>query len=577
LRSLRAQSHFPRASSAHSRSARMANGSNGSLKVVVEGSAYLSEHNVEAVLSGLLHEAAAQKPANPLKFIEEGLAKLSAQTKRKHDEIGAAPNFSHDLQRRADMAARAKAAAEGVKPGEANVECRGSRQFPVARSDTALVLIDMQSDFLTAAGRVGMHYPNFKDCPVTDGMAGCQRLLAACREAGFVIAHSRSHRYGATVRDDLVGTDDQGYELHPLLRARPGEIVVDKWTFGAFASTPLEEELRARGVDRILLCGVLTNVCIFATASQAVDRFFRVCLIEDACAAFDKEWHNMAVRLISEPQIKKGHNGQIGLYFGEVSSVAEVEKAVKPLASIPRPVSDGPSAKKRITEVRSVGFDAKPHKCTLPLEHTALVMIDLQKDFLDPKGFGACLGNDVKPCAAILPACEALLAAWRKRGGKIVHTLESHLPDLSDCPPAKLNGARCPPDGKRIGQVLSPEMGRIMVRGEPGNGLMPTVQALAGEKVLHKPGKGAFYHTDLDEYLRAEGITHLVFTGVTTEVCVQTSMREANDRGYDCVLLEDCTSSYFPEFKQSAIEMIRAQGGIIGWTAMSRDLIAALP
>jgi len=474
------------------------------------------------------------------------------------------------------MSARAKAAAEGVKPGEAAVACTGGRDFPVARSDTALVLIDMQADFLNPDGRVGQHY---KDTPVASGMAGCQRLLAAARAAGMTIAHSRSHRYGATVRDDLVGTADEGYELHPLLRARPGEIVVDKWTFGAFASTPLEDELLARGVERILLCGVLTNVCIFATASQAVDRFFRVCLVEDACAAFDTEWHNMAVRLISEPQTKKGHNGQIGLYFGEVTTVGKVEQALKPLAALPKPVVEGPPTKKRASDAktRAVAFAAKPHNCTLPFERTALVMIDLQKDFLDPKGFGACLGNDVKPCSSILPACESLLAAWRKRSGKIVHTLEAHEPSLCDCPESKLNGPRCPPDGKRIGQVLSPEMGRILVKGEPGNGLMPTVQAKPGEKVMHKPGKGAFYNTDLDSYLRAEGITHLVFTGVTTEVCVQTSMREANDRGYECVLLEDCTASYFPEFKKSAVEMIRAQGGIIGWTASSKDLIAALP
>eukprot|EP00928_Gymnodinium_smaydae_P026505 TRINITY_DN20793_c0_g1_i4.p1 TRINITY_DN20793_c0_g1~~TRINITY_DN20793_c0_g1_i4.p1 ORF type:complete len:514 (+),score=90.93 TRINITY_DN20793_c0_g1_i4:160-1542(+) len=459
------------------------------------------------------------------------------------------------------MKARAVDAAKGAKLGDADIECNGDRKFPAARSDTALVLIDMQSDFLEPDGRVGQHY---QDTPVRSGMAGCQRLLAACRAAGMTIAHSRSHRYGANVRDDLVGSDDKGYELHPSLRALPGEIVVDKWTFGAFASTPLEEELRARGVERILLCGVLTNVCVFATASQAVDRFFRVCLVEDACAAFDTEWHDMAIRLISEPQIKKGHNGQIGLYFGEVTQVAKVEQALTPLASVPR-VPTG-----------MIEFDAKPQVCALPFERTALVMIDLQKDFLDPRGFGACLGNDVTPCSEILPACEAILAAWRKNCGKIVHTLESHVPDLSDCPPSKVNGPRTPPDGKRIGQVLSPEMGRILVRGEPGNNLMPTVAARAGEKIVHKPGKGAFYATDLHDYLKSEGITHLVFTGVTTEVCVQTSMREANDRGFECVLLEDCTASYFPHFKEATIEMIRAQGGIIGWTATSKDLIAAL-
>jgi len=554
----------------------MANGNGGAVQVSVTGSSYLDEHRVPEVLKALLLEAAKTKPANPYAFLQEGLAQAASQRKRKLDEIS--PNgpgnvYAHDVARRMAMSTLSKRALTGVKPGEAEVACRVDRQFPVGRSDTALVLIDMQYDFLEADGRVGQHY---QDTPVRSGMEGCRRLLKACRAAGMTIAHSRSHRYGATVRDDLVGQGDKGYELHPDICALPGEIVVDKWTFGAFASTPLEEELRARGVERILLCGVLTNVCIFATASQAVDRFFRVCLVEDACAAFDKDWHDMAVRLMLEPQTKKGHNKQLGLYFAEVTQVDKVEQALKPLAALPKQVSNGSPAKKRARPAE-VAFDAKPQRCALPLERTALVMIDLQKDFLDPKGFGACLGNDVAPCSKILPACAALLAAWRKRGGKVVHTLEAHVPDLSDCPPSKLNGPRTPPDGKRIGQVLSPEMGRILVRGEPGNGLMPTVQAKDGEKVVHKPGKGAFYATDLDSYLQSEGITHLVFTGVTTEVCVQTSMREANDRGYECVLLEDCTSSYFPEFKQSAVDMIRAQGGIIGWTALSTDLIAALP
>eukprot|EP00448_Togula_jolla_P021222 CAMPEP_0170576696 /NCGR_PEP_ID=MMETSP0224-20130122/4529_1 /TAXON_ID=285029 /ORGANISM="Togula jolla, Strain CCCM 725" /LENGTH=261 /DNA_ID=CAMNT_0010899553 /DNA_START=65 /DNA_END=847 /DNA_ORIENTATION=+ len=204
--------------------------------------------------------------------------------------------------------------------GQASVACWGERSFPVSQSDTALVIIDMQTDFLSPEGRVGQHY---KDSPILDGLPGVERLLAACRKAGMTIAHSRSHRYGANVMDELVGTKDEGYELYPSCRARPGEIVVDKWTFGAFASTPLEAELRARGVERILLCGVLTNVCVFATASQAVDRFFRVCVIEDASAAFQRDWHDMAIKLISEPQRKRGHQAQVGLYFGEISSVAE--------------------------------------------------------------------------------------------------------------------------------------------------------------------------------------------------------------------------------------------------------------
>jgi len=476
----------------------------------------------------------------------------------------------HDLERRAAMSARAKAAADGAPPGEAGaaVKCRGERAFPCARSDTALVLIDMQTDFLEPTGRIGVHYAN-TDTPIRSGMEGCRRLLVACRAAGMTIAHSRSHRYGSTVRDELVGTSDEGYELHPTLRAQPGEIVVDKWTYGAFASTPLEEELRARGVTRILLCGVLTNVCVFATASQAVDRFFRVCLVEDACAAFRQDWHDAAIKLISEPQLGKGHNAQIGLYFGEVAKVGDVEAALAPLAKLPKQISTRPQGTVTLES-------AKPAPCELPLATTLLLMIDMQKDFLDPRGFGGALGNDVTVCTTIVPACQALYAAWRKLGGPLVHTLEAHVPDLTDCPESKRCGPRCPPDGKRIGQVLSKEMGRILVRGEPGNQLIDELQAHAGEKVVHKPGKGAFYKTDLEEHLRANGITHLIVGGVTTEVCVQTTMREANDRGFDCVLLEDCTASYFPEFKDNTLKQVAAQGGIIGWTASSGELLAAL-
>jgi nicotinamidase-related amidase len=152
-----------------------------------------------------------------------------------------------------------------------------------------------------------------------------------------------------------------------------------------------------------------------------------------------------------------------------------------------------------------------------------------------------------------------------------VHTRESHLPDLSDCPPAKrLRGA----PSLRIGDVGP--MGRILVRGEPGNDIVPALAPIAGEIVIDKPGKGAFYATNLGEQLSALDITHLVVMGVTTEVCVQTSMREANDRGYDCLLIEDGTESYFPAFKAATLDMIRAQGAIVGWTATASQLIDAL-
>jgi biuret amidohydrolase len=214
---------------------------------------------------------------------------------------------------------------------------------------------------------------------------------------------------------------------------------------------------------------------------------------------------------------------------------------------------------------------ATPFPFPFELKSTALVIIDMQRDFVEPGGFGETLGNDVSLLTAIVPACQAVLRAWRDAGGMVVHTREAHQADLSDCPPAKRNRGN---PTLRIGD--EGPMGRILVAGEPGNQIIGALAPEPGEIVLDKPGKGAFYATPLQEILRRNGITHLVFMGVTTEVCVQTSMREANDRGYDCLLLEDCTESYFPHFKRAAVEMIHAQGAIVGWTAPSSALLAAL-
>ncbi len=193
---------------------------------------------------------------------------------------------------------------------------------------------------------------------------------------------------------------------------------------------------------------------------------------------------------------------------------------------------------------------------------TALLVIDMQRDFVEPGGFGESLGNDVSRLAAIVPTVTKLLDWCRTRGMLVVHTREAHRPDLADCPPAKrMRGA----PSLRIGDPGP--MGRILVDGEPGAGFVPGLTPAPGELELVKPGKGAFHATGLDALLRARAISHLLFAGVTTEVCVQTTMREANDRGYECLLVEDATESYFPAFRQATLEMIRAQGAIVGWTA----------
>ncbi len=214
---------------------------------------------------------------------------------------------------------------------------------------------------------------------------------------------------------------------------------------------------------------------------------------------------------------------------------------------------------------------ARPFAFELQPGAVALVVIDMQRDFIEPGGFGASLGNDVSLLEAAIAPVQRLLALWRARGWPVVHTRESHAPDLSDCPPAKrLRGT----PALRIGDAGP--MGRLLVRGEPGCDILPAVAPWPGELVIDKPGKGAFHATALGEELFARGVTQLVVAGVTTEVCVQTTMREANDRGFDALLVEEATASYFPAFKAASIEMIVAQGGIVGWAARLDDLQAAL-
>jgi biuret amidohydrolase len=223
------------------------------------------------------------------------------------------------------------------------------------------------------------------------------------------------------------------------------------------------------------------------------------------------------------------------------------------------------------TEDSMICVHANPCDFSFEPARTALIVIDMQRDFIEPGGFGESLGNDVSLLAAIVPTVAALLDTCRRHAITVIHTREAHRADLSDCPPAKLARGSA---ALRIGDAGP--MGRILVAGEPGNDILPAVAPIPGEIVIDKPGKGAFYATVLGDILRLKGITHLLLAGVTTEVCVQTTMREANDRGYDCLLVEDATESYFPAFKAATFDMIRAQGGIVGWTAPLSALITAL-
>ena len=214
---------------------------------------------------------------------------------------------------------------------------------------------------------------------------------------------------------------------------------------------------------------------------------------------------------------------------------------------------------------------AEPFAFPLRKYAVALVVIDMQRDFAEEGGFGASLGNDVSRVTRIVPDVKRLIDGFRAAGLPVIHTMECHRPDLSDLPPAKRD--RGAPT-LRIGD--DGPMGRILIAGEPGTAILRELAPVDGEIVIEKPGKGAFYATPLGDILKEKGITQLVFAGVTTEVCVQTTMREANDRGYECLLVEEATESYFPEFKAAAIAMIRAQGAIVGWTAKLDDVLEAI-
>jgi nicotinamidase-related amidase len=219
----------------------------------------------------------------------------------------------------------------------------------------------------------------------------------------------------------------------------------------------------------------------------------------------------------------------------------------------------------------SVTVSAEPEPISIDPQRTALILIDMQRDFLEPGGFGETLGNNVSLLQAAVAPCKALLEGARHHGLLIIHTREGHRPDLSDAPKAKVER------GAPSARIGAPGPGgRILVRGEPGHDLIPELYPRPNETVIDKPGKGAFFATDLHAILINRGIENLIVGGVTTEVCVHTTVREANDRGYRCIVPSDCCASYFPEFHEVGLRMIKAQGGIFGWVSDARRVLAAL-
>jgi nicotinamidase-related amidase len=216
-------------------------------------------------------------------------------------------------------------------------------------------------------------------------------------------------------------------------------------------------------------------------------------------------------------------------------------------------------------------IEAEPSALVIDFDHAALIIIDMQRDFLEPGGFGETLGNNVALLKAAVPPLRQVLDAARATGMLVIHTREGHRPDLSDAPRHKVERGE---PSLRIG--APGPMGRILVRGEPGHDIIPELYPVDGEPVIDKPGKGAFYQTDLELMLKNREIDTLFVCGVTTEVCVNTTVREANDRGFRCIVLSDCCASYFPEFHAAGLAMIKAQGGIFGWVSASPLLLAAM-
>lgn len=216
--------------------------------------------------------------------------------------------------------------------------------------------------------------------------------------------------------------------------------------------------------------------------------------------------------------------------------------------------------------------EALPYEYEFSLEETALIIIDMQRDFCENGGFGEKLGNDITLTKSIIPSVKKILDQARSKNMMVIHTREGHRPDLSDCPPAKLKRGK--KQGAGIGD-MGP-MGRILIRGEYGHDIVEELYPIDGEVIIDKPGKSAFYATDLDLILRNNGIKNLIVCGVTTHVCVSTTIRAANDRGYDCVLLSDCSAAFDPADHEATLKSIYQQGGIFGWVTSSNKIIEAL-
>ena len=540
----------------------------------------LEEHNPPPATRTMARtkqtEGPSSEPLDPLLF----------------EELDATPPPAAEAEPPPRAKKKAKVAPGPARPTAAVVRVAGSRPYAwpydaggLAKGRVALVLIDMQTDFVGPGGYVDKM--GYDLAAMRRPVAPLRAALEAARAAGVKVVHTREgHRRGTLGdlphnkrwRSKAVGAEigapgkgagggriltrgEPGWELIAELAPLPGEDVIDKPGKGAFYATDLDLVLRTAGVTHLVLGGVTTDVCVSTTMREANDRGYECLVLEDGTAATDPGNHAAALKMVTMQ----------GGVFGAVGASAAVVEAFAALAAPPAPAPAPAEAEGRRAGRAGVVPDAVPAPFAWAGGDVALVMIDWQWDFVGEDGFGGRLGNDVRVLEPAMQLAADVLQAARVAKVPVVHTLEAHAPDLSDCPPHKL--AQAPIIGT-VGK--NAKYGRALVRGEFGNGLVPMLAALEGEKVVHKPGKGAFYRTDLADHLEGLGVTKLIFTGVTTEVCVQTSMREANDRGYDCLLVSDATASYIEEFKKATVKMITSQGGIVGKAAKAHAVVKAL-
>lgn len=483
--------------------------------------------------------------------------------------------------------------------------------------NTALIAIDMQTDFCGKGGYVdAMGY----DISMTRApIEPIQAVFAAFRKLGFHVVHTReghkpsladcpankrwrSRQIGAGIGDPgpcgrVLVRGEPGWNLIEELAPAPGEEVIDKPGKGSFVATDIDLVLKQRGVRNLVLTGITTDVCVSTTMREANDLGYECLLLSDCTAATD---YGNYMATLKTTALEAG-------VFGCVAAAADLLRAIggdvperieaglelvdlgdgisvrmpkpPPGLGMPQSLADVEVAPKTPPPPAEgsvfVGADPYlwPFDGDLRPENTALLAIDFQGDFLSPEGYLAHLGYDVGPLRAAIQPAQRLMAKMRAKGFHVLHTREGHAPDLGDCPWRKIWRLKSLTKG---GVGEAGPLGRFLIRGERGWDLVPELAALPGEPVVDKPSYGAFSLTSLELTLRSLGVRNLVLAGVTADVCVHTTLRQANDRGFECLLVSDCVASVAPDVHLSALKQAKMQHGVFGAVAASGALLQAL-